>query len=299
MHRVPKIGRHSTGQARVTLSGQVHYLGAYGTQEAAAKYAELLAKWEAGGRQPLRPVATVAQVGTVAELVAEYLRHVDRRGRYTKSDGRRTSAHARLDRTLRYVVKAIGDVQLRRLRPAHLRKWIDEMIDREGVGRDYLNKMLATVRAMLEWAAREERLGRDQFRDLREVESLSREDLPGRDHRVEKYCPTAAEVERIAQAAGGIVGRMIRVQFACGLRPGELLRMRWCDLDRTEVAGCWTYRVSDDVSKVAHHGRALTYAVPASLLDGLVPTAPAARVFEGGPRSREVYNSALRRACKA
>ncbi|MFO0279334.1 MAG: tyrosine-type recombinase/integrase [Planctomycetota bacterium] len=116
---------------------------------------------------------------------------------------------------------------------------------------------------------------------------------------MEKYCPTAAEVERIAQAAGGIVGRMIRVQFACGLRPGELLAMRWCDLRPGEVAGFLRYLVPAEASKVAHHGRALEYVVPASLLDGLVPAAPAARVFEGGPRSREVYNSALRRACKA
>ena len=30
-HRLPKIGRHSSGQARVTLGGVVHYLGRYGS----------------------------------------------------------------------------------------------------------------------------------------------------------------------------------------------------------------------------------------------------------------------------
>ena len=34
--RLPKMGRHSSGQARVTIQGKVHYLGAHGSPEAHA-----------------------------------------------------------------------------------------------------------------------------------------------------------------------------------------------------------------------------------------------------------------------
>lgn len=298
MVHVPKMGRHSTGQARVVLSGQVHYLGEFGSPEAAAKYAELLAKWEAGGRKPLRAVATVLQVGTVAELARDYMAFVDGRGRYRKSDGRATSGRMRIGRCMKFLSDAIGDVQVRRLQHVHLRRFVDLLVKRESVGRDYLNALIRIAQAMLKWAVREDRLTRDQWRDLKDVEGLSREDLPNRDHRVEKYCPTPEQVELLARAAEPIVGRMIRVQFACGLRPTEMLRMRWCDLDRTEVAGCWTYRVPAELSKVAHHGRALSYAVPIALLDGLVPTSPTGRVFADGPVSLHGYAGALARAAK-
>jgi len=40
--RLPKMGRHSSGQARVTLNGKAHYLGAFGRPEAHQRYAELI-----------------------------------------------------------------------------------------------------------------------------------------------------------------------------------------------------------------------------------------------------------------
>ena len=45
--RLPKLGRHSRGQARVTLGVRVHYCGAWGTVDAQQCYTELLAKWDA------------------------------------------------------------------------------------------------------------------------------------------------------------------------------------------------------------------------------------------------------------
>ena len=41
--KLPKMGRHSSGQARVTLNGKVHYLGAFASPE--ARYAELIQQW--------------------------------------------------------------------------------------------------------------------------------------------------------------------------------------------------------------------------------------------------------------
>jgi integrase len=296
---VPKLGRHSSGQSRVVLSGQTFYLGEHGTPEAAGKYAELLARWEAGGRQPLRPVATVAQLGSVASLVSGYLKHIDSRGRFRKSDGRPTSARARLALCMRYLVAAIGDVQVRRLRAIHLRKFIDYLVARETVGRPYLNKMLRLVKAMFKHAYKSEELTRAQYVDLQEVECLSRLDLPNRDRKVAKFCPSQEQAKLLAIAAGPVVGQMIRVQVACGARPGELLAMRWCDLSRADTNGFLVYTVPAAASKTAHVGKQTTYLVSSQLLDGLTPTSPTGRVFHEGPATLSNYARALARASKS
>jgi hypothetical protein len=41
----PKMGVHSTGQARVTLNGTVHYLGLATTRDAQERYTELIQEW--------------------------------------------------------------------------------------------------------------------------------------------------------------------------------------------------------------------------------------------------------------
>src|SRR5262245_1681882 len=51
--RMPRMGRHSSGQARITLGGKVHYLGRWASPEAHARYAELVRAWLDNGKRPL------------------------------------------------------------------------------------------------------------------------------------------------------------------------------------------------------------------------------------------------------
>src|SRR5687768_4243389 len=82
--RLPKLGRHSSGQGRVCLSGRMHYLGAFGTIECQRNYTELVDKWIANGRRPLDPPATCVQVRRLRDLFADYLGWLDETGRYRK-----------------------------------------------------------------------------------------------------------------------------------------------------------------------------------------------------------------------
>ena len=297
-HRVPKVGRHSSGQARVTLSGQVHYLGEYGSPEAANRFAQLLQQWELGGRRPLRATATVASVGTMAGLIADYLAHVDGRGKYRMADGRVTSARLRLGRNLNYVAAAIGELQLHRLRPAHMRQAVEALVGRQSLARTTVNKAVARFAAVLQWARGAGRIDKIVLRDLLdELRPFSRDDLPNREHKVQKYVPSADEVAKIAAAAPPVVGAMIRAQFASGARPGEIIAMRWSDLDRRDPE-IWTYTVRSEHAKTAHHGKKLVYSVPAVLVRDLVPTGPVGRVFEGAPTTVKGYALALASACR-
>ena len=76
--RNPNYRLHkASGQAIVTLSGEDHYLGRYGTRASRKKYGELIAKWWANECRPIKPPKAEADddVGslTVAELVLQFL----------------------------------------------------------------------------------------------------------------------------------------------------------------------------------------------------------------------------------
>jgi hypothetical protein len=71
--RLPKMGCHSSGQARVTPNGTVHYLGAFGSPEAHQRYAELIQKWLSGGGRPPAELPHASQVVlNVRDLFARY-----------------------------------------------------------------------------------------------------------------------------------------------------------------------------------------------------------------------------------
>ncbi|MBL8755993.1 MAG: hypothetical protein JNK15_22045 [Planctomycetes bacterium] len=71
--RLPKLGRHSSGQGRVSLSGKIHYLGEFGTIDCQRRYTELVDRWTANGRRSLDPAATCEQTRQLRDLCADYL----------------------------------------------------------------------------------------------------------------------------------------------------------------------------------------------------------------------------------
>ncbi len=68
----PTMGRHSSGQARITLNGKVHYLGLFGSPAAKQAYVDLIAKWDANGRRPIDPdPAAVPEPAAAVKPAAE------------------------------------------------------------------------------------------------------------------------------------------------------------------------------------------------------------------------------------
>jgi len=84
--RTPKLGRHSSGQARVTINGKTHYCGRWGSAEAYARYAELLRQWQDNDGKVAPPVPHAGQVNVkVRDLFRQFLDYVDSSGRYRKN----------------------------------------------------------------------------------------------------------------------------------------------------------------------------------------------------------------------
>ena len=148
-HRLPKIGRHSSGQARVTLGGVVHYLGRYGSLEAQRRYVELIEQWQRDGcRPPRRGISCVQSCTTVHDLLQLYLDTIDRTGRYQKA-GRPTTQRRYVERVCRSFAEHCGDVPVGRLNKGLLVTWRDRIEEDRGQTRTTINKKQAAVKRML------------------------------------------------------------------------------------------------------------------------------------------------------
>lgn len=301
--RLPKLGRHSTGQGRVILNGQAFYVGPYGTAETQARYSELLTRWEAGGRQPLVPVPSVVQVVTVRAMLDRYVAWLDATKRYAK-DGKPTSQRGLCSRTLDEFASHVGGVPACKLSAAMVRQFRDRLESETANARTTINKKVWHVRAALRWGRDREILTRDQWLDVAEIRPLTSQECGGRDRKRPKRAVTPEEVEQVAKAATPAVATLLRLQAATGMRPGEACKARWCDLSRDPVdvdgVPCVVYTVPSP--KNAHHDReATTYALPPAVVAMLgKPTSPSDCLVlspYGGGYDVGSYRNAVALAC--
>jgi integrase len=266
--RLPKMGRHSSGQARVTLNGKVHYLGAFGSPEAHQRYAELIQHWLDGGRRPLHTALHPAQVTlTVRDVFAHYRTWIVTTGRYTKN-GAPTPQRGLIERSLTGFEEFAGNLRLAQLTEAVIVQWRDRIELNRKLTRGGVNRKVQMLLGALRWAKTRGLLPKTVWADCRDVEPLKKGECGNRRERLRsRRAVTLDEVEKVANACScRHVAAMLRVQALIGCRPGEIAAMRWEDIDKTPVVvdgvTLWTYRVAEAASKTAHHGRSIRYAIP-------------------------------------
>lgn len=265
--RLPKLGRHSSGQARATFNGKVEYFGTYGTPEALAAYAERCRQWLAGGSKPVAPVPHAGQVVTVAALFQQYREWITTTGRYTKA-GVPTSQRHLIEDVLASFETFAGGVRIPMLRESTITRWRDTLEGDQALTRRGINRKVMLLMQCLKWARGRGLLGRDVWAEVGAVRPLQRGECGGRpEHARPRRAVSLADIEKTAAACPcRHVAAMLRVQAIIGCRPGEVGAIRWSDIDRNgpEVDGVrfWIYRVADAAAKTAHHGRGITYPIP-------------------------------------
>lgn len=268
--RLPKIGRHSSGQARVTIAGRVHYLGQYGSPESMVKFAALLKAHQEG---TISPVPHAGQVGTIAGMLDSYRSWIAGTGRYVKR-GQPTSEQTIIRNALKSFENFAGSRRVSDLGEPLLLAWRDQLERNQQLTRNGINRKARKVLAAIRWAR-----GRGlvptgaaascaMFAPLRRGETGERPET-GRLRRAVGL----AEVDRVADAIEHQpTALLLRFMARVGCRPGEAAGLRWRDIDETpvEAAGVvlWTMRVAAENAKTSHHGRTISY-----------PLSPAARAI--------------------
>jgi integrase len=284
--RLPRMGRHSTGQARVALNGKMHYLGAFGSPEAHARYAELIRQWLAGGRRPLQQPHAAQVMLTVRDLFARFREWVALTGRYMKN-GLPTSQQHLNEIVMREFDAFAGTTRTTNLGESVLVRWRDRLEEKAKLTRRGVNRKVSLLLSILKWGRSRGLLTREAWADCAAIEPLRRGECgTRREHVRQRRAVTRDEVERVAAASScRHIAAMLRLQAILGCRPGEVCAIRWMDIDRKPVivdgVTLWTYRVPQAAAKTAHHARAITYPVPpaAQAILEQFPAPPAALIF--------------------
>ena len=114
------------------------------------------------------------------------------------------------------------------------------MID-GGWSRNYVNACVGCIKRLWKWAASEELVPAEIYQRINTVEGLrkgrskAKETKPIRPVAWTQVKPVLPKVSRSVRA-------MIKLQFLTGMRPGEVVILRACDIDRDKPI--WEYRPS-------------------------------------------------------
>lgn len=256
---VPTYREHKqSGQAIVTLTDGLGnrrdvLLGAHGTKASRVEYARVIAEWEAAGRRV--PAAWITD-RTVAELVDAFWPHVEQH--YRRSDGTPTSEVNEFRLSLRplkhlysdTLAKDFGPLALKAVRQIMVAGYVHPRFGRQvPLSRGVVNQRIGRVRRLFKWATENEMVPPSTHHGLLAVRGLQCGRSAARETAPVLPVPRAVVEETLCYMTTTLAD-MVRVQLESGMRPGELVLMRACDIDTG--AKVWLYRPGQH--KTAHYG---------------------------------------------
>src|ERR1035437_1428324 len=219
----------SSGRAFVRIDGRTRYLGRWGSADARDKYAALISQWLANDRtlppEAAMPTAISPEVYTVEALCADYLEFAQ--GYYLKN-GEATKEVGCLKLVIKLWANLFPGIPVADFGPKALKRVRDEMI-RMGHTRKTINNQVNRLRRIIAWGVEEEKVKGETLWALRAVKGLRRgrseakESIPVR--RV-----SLAIIDATLPYCNRQVKAMIELQLLTGMRPGEVVPMRPCDI---------------------------------------------------------------------
>jgi integrase len=235
--------------------GEQRWLGPADDEQTHVAFAKLRAHIAQHGRLPARADRDAPM--TVAALADAYEQHV--RAYYVKG-GKETSEVGLQAFALRFLRSRHETLAAAQFGPLALKDCREAMV-REGLARTTCNGYVARIRQCFRWGVENELVPSSVLEGLRAVAGLKR----GRTEAVESagVQPVAEDVVRkVLPFVSRQVAAMLQLQLLTGMRPGEVVGMRWSHIDRSGAT--WLYRV--DGHKNEHHGS-----------DRVIPLGPRAR----------------------
>lgn len=247
--KIPSYRLHKArGLAVVTLDGQDHYLGAYDSAESRAEYNRLIADWlkQRNTQLPQELVALPAATEiTIIELIAKYLEHSEKY--YVHPDGTQTGELWNIKTILQVLEELYCTTRAIEFGPLSLKTVRDTLIEKKWA-RKTINKQIGRIKAMFRWAVENELIPGSVLQGLIAVRGLRKGRTAAKE--LDPVTPVdLRHVEAIKPYVSSQVWAMIHVQLLTGMRPGEVVIMRTCDLERTN--GVWTY--TPQKHKTEHH----------------------------------------------
>ena len=276
--RSPRPSLHSTGQWRVRFHGRAFYLG---TDEDTAmeQFYELRKRWKNGTLQANTPAKTVADLATeraeltVRQLVAVYHAHLhaDQAADWLQRN------EPEIRQATNLLSDQHGDVLARSYGPKRLKEvqtYLCSQKRRDGVTPLYThktaNQKIRRIVDVFRHAVSEELVPPSVLDALRSVKPVRRGKPGTRDcKKVEPV--TRAQVDAVLPYLTKPLASVVELLWLTGARPSEILRLRPCDIDRSQLP--WTAELREH--KTAYTGRP--------------------RFLNFGPRARKILENVLLR----
>jgi len=239
--RVPKYCRHAaTGQGVVYIARQEYYLGEYASAESLKLYAQVVERYQAGGAAAVLMLPRGEL--TVAELVDQWLDWGQTRHQAAELRGMATP--------IRRLLKLYADLPVSKFGPVALEAVRSAMVA-DGLTRTGVNKAVHRLRKIWLWGVRRQLIDETLWTALKATTALAKGEEDVRES--DPVLPARwQQVRAVLRNAPLPVQIMVRLQVLSGARPGEIVQVRPCDVDRRNPAS-WIFRPTG--SKAAHLGK--------------------------------------------
>jgi integrase len=233
---VPTYREHKpTGRAVVTLSGKDIYLGKFGSPESRAEYNRRVSEWLARGRTRA-DAATVGNGSTVDEVLWAYVEYAEQN--FRDADGRPTREAESMKLAFRPLRELYGSTPAAAFGPLSLQAVREKMI-RLKLCRNVINQRVGYIKRFFRWASSRALVPAVTYHGLLSVEGLRRGRSGARETKP-VVAVADAQVDAILPYLPPVLRAMLTLQRLTGMRTGELVQMRGCDLDMCEDV--WLYR---------------------------------------------------------
>jgi integrase len=234
---IPSYRLHrQSGQAVTTLrlpdgTRKDVLLGVYNSHASKVEYERVISEWRATSGRAATPPGL-----TVNELILAFWGHAERH--YRHPDGTPTSELDNYKLSLRPLKALYGDAPAAEFSPLKLKAVRQRMVD-DDLSLNVVNQRTARIKHLFKWAVAEELVAPAVYQALQAVSGIPRGRDLARETAPVRPVPDAF-VDAVQPHVLPEVWAMVELQRLTGMRPGEVCRMRACDLDtRGQV---WLYR---------------------------------------------------------
>lgn len=273
MARIPKYCRHQNGQAYLQYSKKRYYLGKHGSPESRRRYRQFLSRLE-GTESSGGGVASMAfdRERSIIELADYYLSKTEPRH---SGDGAPSKEFGSITEAIKRLCDVHADTSISDFGPLKLIE-VQDYLKSQGLARNYINAQIGRIKRFFRWCAARELMPAVLYHGISAVESL-RKGHGGRE--TEDVRPAdPAVVKATLPWLSPVVAAMVRIQWLCGMRPGEVVLMRAKDINcKGDV---WLYEL--ERHKNRHRGQRRVVAIPRDAQELLGP-------FLAAAASRESY----------
>ena len=307
--RIPKYRLHKgSGQALVQINGVRVYLGTYDSEESKEKYQRLVSEWLSNGRQRVSPPAADPQAKAalpIKELILAYWRFAES---YYSKEGKPTKELICMREAIRPLRRLYGHTKASEFGPKALKAVRQYMID-EGLSRGVVNRRVGRIKRAFKWAVAEELVPPSVFHGLQAVTGLSFGRTTARETDPVRPVPDLYVAVLLSFVTPHVTS-MIKLQRLSGMRAGEVVVIRPCDIDTSREI--WIYEPFDHKNRWRGHRKQIPLGPEAQrILQPFLDRAPQAFLFSpqeaeawrlenrppyhGRARKTPVYPSELRR----